>query len=182
MNQGIAFLTWLGVLLAVLDFAVPARAFYDPSAQRWINRDPIGERGGANLHRFVSNQPADWIDRFGLLHGIPVTTGGEPHPVCKGGKLIVDLGNRQGAVDEKCSKLHELTHIRDIQRQYGENVCANIPDGMWPGLNPNEPAYVEWSRLTTESECNAYRAGRECRRRMLNCGTLTREQKKEVQE
>ena len=40
--------------------------FYDPSLQRWLNRDPIGERGGINLHAFVFNDPLDQADRFGL--------------------------------------------------------------------------------------------------------------------
>jgi RHS repeat-associated protein len=55
--------------------------FYDPSFQRWINRDPIGEPGfellsahqenplssAANLFSFVGNEPTISIDAFGLL-------------------------------------------------------------------------------------------------------------------
>lgn len=48
-------LAWTMVLLAVLE--QPAAAFYDPQACRWFNRDPIGERGGLNLHAFVVNAP-----------------------------------------------------------------------------------------------------------------------------
>ena len=40
--------------------------FYDPSLQRWINRDPLGERGSKNLHRFVANSPANRLDFWGL--------------------------------------------------------------------------------------------------------------------
>src|SRR2546421_8048123 len=40
--------------------------FYDPNLQRWINRDPIGERGGRNLYRFTRNSPVRFADRFGL--------------------------------------------------------------------------------------------------------------------
>lgn len=40
--------------------------FYDPGSQRWLNRDPLGERGGINLYRFVGNNPVNWIDRNGL--------------------------------------------------------------------------------------------------------------------
>jgi RHS repeat-associated protein len=40
--------------------------FYDPSLQRWINRDPTGEAGGLNLYEFVSNDPVSKIDPFGL--------------------------------------------------------------------------------------------------------------------
>lgn len=34
--------------------------------QRWINRDPIGERGGLNLTAMVCNQPLEAVDALGL--------------------------------------------------------------------------------------------------------------------
>ena len=39
---------------------------YSPEMQRWLNRDPIGERGGVNLSCFVSNGPINAFDPFGL--------------------------------------------------------------------------------------------------------------------
>jgi RHS repeat-associated protein len=42
--------------------------FYDPQAQRWINRDPLGEAGGMNLYGFVGNGPVGAVDSSGL-HG-----------------------------------------------------------------------------------------------------------------
>jgi RHS repeat-associated protein len=40
--------------------------FYDPSMQRWINRDPIEELGGINLYRFARNNPVNERDPIGL--------------------------------------------------------------------------------------------------------------------
>ncbi len=40
--------------------------FYDPSLQRWINRDPAFEAGGFNLYRFADNAPLDFFDPWGL--------------------------------------------------------------------------------------------------------------------
>jgi RHS repeat-associated protein len=43
----------------------PSR-FYDPTLQRWLTRDPIGEAGGINLYRAVFNSPLNVVDPFGL--------------------------------------------------------------------------------------------------------------------
>ncbi|MEX2382235.1 MAG: RHS repeat-associated core domain-containing protein, partial [Opitutales bacterium] len=40
--------------------------YYSPSMGRWINRDPIEERGGLNLYGFVGNDPANYWDFLGL--------------------------------------------------------------------------------------------------------------------
>jgi len=43
----------------------PGLRFYSANLSRWINRDPIGERGGRNLFRFVRNNPVRLVDRNG---------------------------------------------------------------------------------------------------------------------
>ena len=40
--------------------------FYDSNLQKWLNRDPIGERGAVNLFSYVSNSPAGHFDSYGL--------------------------------------------------------------------------------------------------------------------
>jgi hypothetical protein len=50
----------------LLCLAHTASAFYNPSAGRWLNRDPIGENGGRNLAGFVFNAPLSGVDRLGL--------------------------------------------------------------------------------------------------------------------
>ena len=40
--------------------------FYDPSLQRWLNRDPIEESGGINLYGLVGNRPTEMIDPVGF--------------------------------------------------------------------------------------------------------------------
>jgi RHS repeat-associated protein len=40
--------------------------FYEPNFQRWLNRDPIQERGGINLYQFNRNNPLRFVDPYGL--------------------------------------------------------------------------------------------------------------------
>ncbi|MGA1239007.1 MAG: RHS repeat-associated core domain-containing protein, partial [Limisphaerales bacterium] len=40
--------------------------FYNPATGRWINRDPIGEKGGFNLYTFVLNMPLGATDKLGM--------------------------------------------------------------------------------------------------------------------
>ena len=41
--------------------------FYSPQLGRWLNRDPIGEKGGDNLYLFVRNNPSLHYDSLGLV-------------------------------------------------------------------------------------------------------------------
>ena len=39
---------------------------YSPEMGRWISRDPIGEKGGANIYGFVNNNAITHLDILGL--------------------------------------------------------------------------------------------------------------------
>jgi hypothetical protein len=54
------------VLLSLFFGAKAAHAYYSPTAGRWLNRDPVGELGGANTYSFIANRPAGAWDRLGL--------------------------------------------------------------------------------------------------------------------
>lgn len=58
-------LTFILLALVHLVFlANSAKAHYDPNVGRWLNRDPIAERGGINLYSFLEN---DGINSWDLL-------------------------------------------------------------------------------------------------------------------
>jgi RHS repeat-associated protein len=40
--------------------------YYNPLIGRWLNRDPIGTKGGLNLYTYVGNRPVDKSDPSGL--------------------------------------------------------------------------------------------------------------------
>ncbi len=84
------------IATAVLLSMTSAKAFYDPSIGRWVNRDPLGDEGfkvtkdvfltqnrriktELTLYPFVSNDPINRFDPLGLsegILGIPGTGGG----------------------------------------------------------------------------------------------------------
>jgi RHS repeat-associated protein len=55
-----------------LDLAV-YRA-YDPDLGRWLNRDPIAEKGGLNLYGYVANSPIGRTDANGLFYTLIPST------------------------------------------------------------------------------------------------------------
>jgi RHS repeat-associated protein len=56
---------------------------YDPNLGRWLNPDPIGLAGGANLYSYVDNNPVNAVDPLGLfdIFGFGSATGATPGPV-----------------------------------------------------------------------------------------------------
>jgi RHS repeat-associated protein len=62
--------------------------FYDHLAGRWINRDPIKERGGINIYGFVSNDPLDNWDSQGLFCGVDDAVEGGA-AICVAGSCVL---------------------------------------------------------------------------------------------
>ncbi len=68
--------------------------FYDPSLQRWINRDPLGEKGGINLFGFTANAPVAFFDPEGLQDWVPIPCLGNPNAGYDAGVGGLYTGNR----------------------------------------------------------------------------------------
>lgn len=49
---------------------------YEPNLGRWLSQDPIGLRGGLNLYGYVNNDPANFVDPWGLQAGGGGSGGG----------------------------------------------------------------------------------------------------------
>jgi len=56
-------------IAAIFSTAPNVHAFYDPTIGRWANRDPVEERGGADLYEFVGNDAVNHVDPFGMVIG-----------------------------------------------------------------------------------------------------------------
>jgi len=138
--------------------------FADPYLQRWLNRDPLGERGGINLYEFAWNDPVDLFDRFGLF--VKPTdfppAGNKNTVICYNGKLTIQ--NKKKGPGRKCYGVHEYSHLQDWLKRYGEDVCKGQKNGTTP---VGGDGYDEFLR---QSECKAYKADKKCFEDLLkNC-------------
>ena len=69
--------------------------FYDPGAGRWLNRDPIGERGGVNLYGMVGNDAVGRVDVLGLTDIKVTLTRESTGYINTYGSIKVDIINSQ---------------------------------------------------------------------------------------
>jgi RHS repeat-associated protein len=65
--------------------------YYTPQTGRWINRDPIEEKGGLNLYGFVGNDGVDYFDLLGntsylddIQNCLDVVGCADPTPISDG--------------------------------------------------------------------------------------------------
>jgi hypothetical protein len=61
------------LLITWLLLASTSHAYYQAEQGRWLNRDPITEKGGVNVYAFVSNNSISYVDEHGLKYGNPVS-------------------------------------------------------------------------------------------------------------
>lgn len=104
--------------------------YYSSELGRWLNRDPIGARGGINLYRMVGNDAVNRWDYLGLEppnFGIPIPDD------LKGKDCIVHLLQMDGN-----DAIHSMTTHKPANGAVVGNPGADIrPDGtLSPGLIP----------------------------------------------
>ncbi|MBT7065954.1 MAG: hypothetical protein HN919_06610 [Verrucomicrobia bacterium] len=80
--------------------------YYDPELGRWVNRDPLGERGGTNIYASVGNNLIGTWDLLGLRSGCQV---------------IIWAGHYSAAKDELESNADD--YIEDICTRHAALTC-----------------------------------------------------------
>jgi len=110
--------------------------YYDADMGRWLNRDPIEEKGGANLYGFAGNQTLNTIDVLGLCRIF----------------AKCELKNETGDCDKNCE--YVCTEQRREQGGFGPNTpCAFVPE---PYTYPKEETAEGFSLMgccLNEGEC-----------------------------
>ena len=121
--------------------------FYSPGLGRWINRDPIGERGGINVYAHVFNDPIRLLDPDGR-DAIGIGIG-----IIGIGISIINMGCEVGTVRSKylegsCSRYCRCDEQVLINTGYAngtiQEVCVASPWFLWvtgtwevvPGARP----------------------------------------------
>jgi hypothetical protein len=109
---------------------------YDPARGRWMNRDPIGERGGINLYGMVGN---DAVNRWDYLGLSPI----DPGP-CGNCGVAIYVGHNTHVVEILRNRQKELTKSPNSCMSYGSVSCTtcfinskwekNMPDNSVDGL------------------------------------------------
>ncbi|MEK9135637.1 MAG: RHS repeat-associated core domain-containing protein, partial [Bacteroidota bacterium] len=119
--------------------------WYSTEINRWMSRDPLGERGGRALYMFVVNCPVVRIDPFGLwtaeLYSGPTGIGdglvgfrieiGYEHETTPSGATQVWMLNKISWEDKyeingQCKKTDGVKYIRDIVEAGTPNSIIDV--------------------------------------------------------
>ncbi|MBK8915070.1 MAG: RHS repeat-associated core domain-containing protein [Phycisphaerales bacterium] len=128
--------------------------YYSPRLGRWINRDPIEEEGGPNLHSFVTNGPLDRIDSFGLQESTGAGGG-----VGTGGTLSAlreAAGRAINAVrSADCNQIHiAASYARQAIQMYAQMVETLIAAGTYDHLDVSPlDAALQAAQVAAEIRC-----------------------------
>jgi RHS repeat-associated protein len=99
--------------------------FYDPVDGRWINRDPLGERGGLNLYSALGNAPSQYTDYLGM---VLIIADAEIR------KLIACWKSNPTEAPKVLELIERLEDSKDI---YKIVEFAGDDRVGWPGFDPN---------------------------------------------
>ena len=121
-----ALRTYLLIIAALITFS-PQSLFagYDPTKGRFLSRDRIGERGGANLYGFVFNNPNYYYD---FLGADPKPTGPGPTPVSGGTTSENGHNSSENNLFQQIADNAAGNHANAGSSSSGENLLNYLKD------------------------------------------------------
>jgi hypothetical protein len=118
--------------------------FYNPTTGRWLTRDPLEEKAGANnIMSFVENAPLSRVERLGLdyiPYPFPHNTAPPPRPKCGtcGPEIGTALLRTLDRVETEFKKLSPTEQARscnpfNLVVKWDINLPGNMPKGCGDG-------------------------------------------------
>jgi RHS repeat-associated protein len=96
--------------------------YYDPLTGRWLNRDPLGEKGGKNLYGMLQNRITNSTDYLGLSPDYPDCCGEEQKEVDDAQKEVDDA---QKEVDDAQKEVDDAQkEVDDAQEEVDDALKA----------------------------------------------------------
>ncbi len=134
---------------------------YSPDMGRWLSRDPIGEEGGYNLYRMVSNNTINRFDFLGLglrdvLCWIFSLFGDEVGRKAKIANEIVKLGEVATEKNTPDAALTAIEYLTPFQPD-PVNAAQNMRDVILPALGGNSDVVNEKNKKKKEDKAAAER-------------------------
>jgi RHS repeat-associated protein len=136
--------------------------YYSPMLQRWINRDPIEERGGVNPYGFVGNEPVNSWDRLGLFTIHP-TSDSPRHTMLSDGVSLDQLWasafirfsdfEKKGLSRSGGVLLHTKSISVDLVTSNGKRLSES--QTIERGLRINSDAFVDYRQYDNNTAWGA---------------------------
>jgi hypothetical protein len=150
MKSKTGFAKRLVVVTCALVVTQSALAFYNPSTGRWLNRDPIGEKGAGNINGFLGNDAVNSSDFLGLLNVVRLGFKGAGGTE---GEWLIGLGPKQRFGSQSVMPaLWYIFKALDTNKDGQINDCDEVADIRVTGFSWGGWSALQLAKLVNDTK------------------------------